>query len=38
MDKQQPLRLWIFVIGLNVVAFLGYFWVRAHGIDQLALG
>ncbi len=30
MDKpQQPWRLWAFVIGFNVVAFLGYAWARS---------
>ena len=33
MDKpQQPWRLWAFVIGFNLMAFLGYAWARAQGI------
>jgi hypothetical protein len=33
MDKpQQPWRLWAFVIGFNVVAFLGYAWARSHAL------
>ena len=34
MDKpQQPWRLWAFVLGFNLVAFLGYAWARYQGIS-----
>jgi len=31
-NPQQPWRLWAFVIGFNLVAFLGYAWARSQGI------
>lgn len=31
-NPQQPWRLWVFVIGFNLVAFLGYAWARSQGI------
>ncbi len=41
MNKQefstsQPWRVWAFVIGLNVVAFIGMIYLREKGIDLYA--
>ncbi len=31
--KNQPWRLWFFVIGLNMVGFLGLIFLKTQGID-----
>ncbi|KGG16169.1 hypothetical protein EV06_0879 [Prochlorococcus sp. MIT 0602] len=32
-SANQPWRLWLFVIALNLVAFIGLFFLKAKGID-----
>ncbi|WP_269622699.1 hypothetical protein [Prochlorococcus marinus] len=31
--RNQPWRIWVFVIALNIVAFLGMFFLKMKGID-----
>ncbi len=33
IDKDQPLRLWLFVLGLNLIAFLGFLYLKFKGIS-----
>tara|TARA_B100000700_G_C14745805_1_gene715169 strand:- start:641 stop:790 length:150 start_codon:yes stop_codon:yes gene_type:complete len=35
--KNQPWRLWLFVLILNLVGFLGLYFLKAKGIDIYAL-
>ena len=32
-DSEQPKRVWIFVITLNIIGFLGYFILNSYGIN-----
>ncbi len=33
IDKNQPVRLWLFVLGLNLIAFLGFLYIKFKGIS-----
>jgi hypothetical protein len=33
LDKKQPWRLWAFVLLLNLIGFLGLFFMSKHGVD-----
>ena len=33
IDPEQPKRVWIFVIILNIFGFLGYFILNSNGIN-----
>ena len=35
--KNQPWRIWIFVLGLNFLGFLGLYILKGRGIDVYAL-
>ncbi|AAP99749.1 MULTISPECIES: hypothetical protein [Prochlorococcus] len=34
--NNQPWRVWLFVIGLNILAFIGVFFLKLKGIDLYA--
>ena len=36
VSSDQPWRLWLFVIGLNIIGFVGLFFLKAKGIDLYA--
>jgi len=36
-EKNQPWRLWFFVLSLNVVGFIGLYLLKERGIDIYAL-
>ncbi len=36
VESKQPWRLWVFVLGLNVFAFIGVLYLNSRGIDLLA--
>ncbi len=36
LSIDQPWRIWIFVLGLNAIAFIGLFILKAKGIDVYA--
>ena len=33
LNSEQPLKAWIFVIFLNIVAFAGYFYLKINNIQ-----
>ena len=33
LNSEQPLKAWIFVIILNIVAFAGYFYLKINNIQ-----
>tara|TARA_B100000212_G_C27034033_1_gene388588 strand:+ start:216 stop:377 length:162 start_codon:yes stop_codon:yes gene_type:complete len=33
INSEQPISTWIFVITLNIIAFLGYFALNFYGIN-----
>ena len=33
IDSGQPSRIWIFVITLNIIGFMGFFILKIYGID-----
>ena len=33
LDSNQPLRTWIFVLVLNIVGFIGYFYLKLNHIQ-----
>ncbi len=35
-ESNQPWRLWVFVLGLNILAFVGVIYLRSQGIDLYA--
>ena len=35
-DSNQPWRLWVFVLGLNLIGFIGVIYLRSQGIDPYA--
>ncbi len=36
IGTNQPWRLWLFVIGLNIIGFIGVFYLQSKGIDLYA--
>ena len=32
IDSNQPIKVWLFVLVLNIVGFAGYFYLRIKGI------
>ena len=37
ISKNQPWKIWLFVIGLNLIGFVGLFLLKQRGIDVYAL-
>ena len=33
IDSDQPKSIWIFVLTLNLIGFIGYFVLNSYGID-----
>ena len=33
LDSNQPIRAWIFVVILNIVGFVGYFYLKINHIE-----
>jgi len=33
IDSEQPSGIWIFVIILNIIGFIGFFFLKSYGIN-----